>query len=261
MIPPGTSPEARHCPACNQLIGPNIRYCPHCGAYLNPVKDIRKSQRIGRERWRAVKGVILFYMILLGVSLTCFWMPKDWRVSWQLCAVLICATVIIGYWKISRTKLVYLFDSRVTLLRDICMGLGLLVPMLAINIAYHTAFRKLLGVEAHRITEPYFEAGCSTGWVILTACLSPAILEEIAFRGLIQERLRKHLGSRNAFLLTAAMFAIIHKAVFSLPYFFLLGLFLGWLRNRSGSLLPCMFAHFFHNLAILLLELYGGFPW
>lgn len=261
MIPPGTSPEARHCPACKQLIGPNIRYCPHCGAYLNPVKDIRKRRRIGLEQWRAVKGTILFYMILLGVSLTFFWLPKDWRVSWEIFAVLIEATVIIGYWKISRTKLVYLFDGRWTVLRDIGMGLGLLIPMLAINYAYHTALIKILGIEAHRITEHYFEAGCSIGWIILMVCFSPALLEEIAFRGLIQERLQRHLGSRNALIITAAMFAIIHKAVFSLPYFFLFGLFLGWLRNRSSSLLPCMFAHFFHNLAIILLELYSGFPW
>ena len=53
--------------------------------------------------------------------------------------------------------------------------------------------------------------------------------------------------------IAAALFAIIHQSVVSMPVLFVVGLYLGWLRHRSGSLLPCVLAHFGHNFAIVQL--------
>jgi len=57
--------------------------------------------------------------------------------------------------------------------------------------------------------------------------------------------------------LRAAMFpffAIIHSNWLSIPYLFGLGLVLGILRQRSGSLLPGMVVHMIHNSWIVLFE-------
>jgi len=55
-------------------------------------------------------------------------------------------------------------------------------------------------------------------------------------------------------LVKAIIFAVIHQAVLSWFRLFLMGLLLGWLRNRGRSLVPCMIVHFLHNLAVIVLE-------
>jgi membrane protease YdiL (CAAX protease family) len=85
--------------------------------------------------------------------------------------------------------------------------------------------------------------------------VAPAVLEEIMFRGVLQGRLLALLGLRTGLLTTAAAFAACHGGTAALPIHFGLGLYLGWLRQRSGSLLPGMLAHFAYNATIVLLEI------
>ena len=42
-------------------------------------------------------------------------------------------------------------------------------------------------------------------------------------------------------------------------YLLFMGWYLGWLRNRSGSLVPGMLVHFTHNLLALLATYYPPF--
>lgn len=90
------------------------------------------------------------------------------------------------------------------------------------------------------------------GWAIFVLAISPALLEELAFRGLLQGRLMALLGARNGLVVGAAAFAICHGPTAALPLHFGLGLYLGWLRERSGSLLPGMLTHFGYNALIVL---------
>lgn len=83
---------------------------------------------------------------------------------------------------------------------------------------------------------------------------TPAVLEELIFRGLIQGRLMALFGRFQGLFVTAAAFAIVHGAPAVLPIHLSLGLYLGWLRERSNSLLPCMLMHFLYNGALVWLE-------
>jgi membrane protease YdiL (CAAX protease family) len=88
-----------------------------------------------------------------------------------------------------------------------------------------------------------------TLFVVATA---PAVLEEVMFRGVLQGRLLALLGRRAGLLTTAMAFALCHGAPAVLPIHFAGGLGLGWLRERTGTLLPGMFAHFVYNGAIVV---------
>lgn len=96
------------------------------------------------------------------------------------------------------------------------------------------------------------------GWppwsAVVLVVLCPAVFEEIAFRGFLQERLTALMGSRDALLLQGALFAILHMAPVVLPSHFFIGLCLGWLRNRTRSLVPGMLVHGAWNLTVLLQE-------
>lgn len=87
------------------------------------------------------------------------------------------------------------------------------------------------------------------------AVLVGPFLEEVVFRGLLQTLLIDTLGRRfrwTAVLIAAAVFALIHAGPVSWhgwPGLFVLGVVLGWLYERTGSLLPCYLAHALFNAA------------
>ena len=49
----------------------------------------------------------------------------------------------------------------------------------------------------------------------------------------------------------AALFAVLHFSLLSLPYLFMVGLLLGWAKWKTGSLYPSILVHFLHNLIVL----------
>lgn len=130
-------------------------------------------------------------------------------------------------------------------------GIAILLPMLALNDVWHDFLRGLAGVEGESFIDTLRDAGVKEGALILSIAVFPAITEEIAFRGLLQHWLLLAVRASTALVLTAALFAAIHFSIVSFPYLFVVGLILGWMRWRTGSLWPPMTVHFLHNLAVL----------
>ena len=82
---------------------------------------------------------------------------------------------------------------------------------------------------------------------LLVMAVSPALLEEVIFRGMLQGRLMALYGRNLGLFVTATAFALVHGQPAVLPIHLSLGLYLGWLRERSNSLLPGMLMHFIYN--------------
>lgn len=95
----------------------------------------------------------------------------------------------------------------------------------------------------------------ATTLMVISAVVFAPILEEIIFRGLVQSALLAWLGWQSRWLaifIAAAVFSLIHAGVASwhvLPGLFILGLILGWLYEKHGSLLPSVVLHVLFNLA------------
>jgi membrane protease YdiL (CAAX protease family) len=83
----------------------------------------------------------------------------------------------------------------------------------------------------------------------------PAVIEEIAFRGLVQHWLHAAISPFRAMVLASALFTALHFSVLSAPYLFALGMVLGWAKWKTGSLYPSMLIHLVHNLVVL--EFFG----
>jgi sodium transport system permease protein len=91
--------------------------------------------------------------------------------------------------------------------------------------------------------------------LLLLGAVVPAICEEALFRGLIFGALRG-MGAGWALLLSSLLFGLAHGSVYRLLPTFTLGMVMGLLRWRSGSLLPSMVFHGLHNgLAVTLIFL------
>jgi hypothetical protein len=99
--------------------------------------------------------------------------------------------------------------------------------------------------------QPYLDAGC--GWlaIIGITAVYPAIIEELAFRGIIVPGLRRVLSDKETIAVSGMMFMILHLNVLSAPALLAGGIILGYMRIRSGSLWPGVLTHFTHNALIL----------
>jgi sodium transport system permease protein len=91
----------------------------------------------------------------------------------------------------------------------------------------------------------------SIPWTVLALIILPALCEEIAFRGLILTGLRRRFRTWTAVLLGAFLFSLYHMNVFQLLPTFFLGVVLGLLTVRSGSVLPAILFHMLHNTLLV----------
>lgn len=93
----------------------------------------------------------------------------------------------------------------------------------------------------------------------LALCVLPAVGEELLFRGALQGLMRP-CGSPAAVFGPALLFALLHLDLAQAITAFLCGLFLGWLAERTGSILPGMLLHFINNciaFADIYLQMYA----
>jgi membrane protease YdiL (CAAX protease family) len=91
---------------------------------------------------------------------------------------------------------------------------------------------------------------------LLLAVFTP-IVEELAMRGVILGGLQRALSDNEAIVAAALMFAIMHMSVIETPELLVLGLALGFVRVRSGSLWPCFLLHGMHNAFCFAGERWG----
>ncbi len=83
---------------------------------------------------------------------------------------------------------------------------------------------------------------------MLVIGLGPGIAEEMLFRGYIQSRLRERWGPGLAILCTSLLFGIMHLDPLQGSFAFGMGIFLGYLTERAGTILPAMICHAANNI-------------
>jgi len=87
----------------------------------------------------------------------------------------------------------------------------------------------------------------------LFAAIFGPVAEEIFFRGFMYPAIRKKLGVAAGLMLTSAVFAGLHAHIVGFMPIMALGMLLGYLYEKTGSLVSSMSVHIFHNLAMVSL--------
>lgn len=123
--------------------------------------------------------------------------------------------------------------------------LAALAPLLWLNATYHGWVERAVQIQNDGMEPLRNSLGMPA--LILLMAVSPAILEEIAFRGLLQHWLRVAISPVKAVLLASALFMAMHFSPVSAPYLLLAGLTMGVAKYHSRSLYPSMVIHFLHN--------------
>ena len=115
--------------------------------------------------------------------------------------------------------------------------------------SYIEAMKDLLQLES--ISLPF---------LLFALALTPAICEEVLFRGALLSGLRKRLPLWALMIVIGLLFGIAHLSVYKVVATGLSGALLAYLVWRTGSIFSSMIVHFSLNAGALLLERGKLFP-
>ena len=205
--------------------------------------------------WEELKRLTWIFGLFLATS---FAFGIAWRSThspWLDVAATVSQALIVLVAVASRwSKLEFLFRFHAGSLRD---GL-ILILISVVFVALATGYFKLLeyfGVPLYTSTAMFTAAEWPLWSIFLLVSIAPAVLEELAFRGVIQSSLERMLTARDAWLIQAALFSVLHLHPLMFPSHFLMGLCFGYMRRRSRSIYPGMLLHACWNGLVVLQEL------
>lgn len=107
------------------------------------------------------------------------------------------------------------------------------------------------------LLENEFDQLLSSRMGYFTLALLAPLAEEIVFRGAVLKALLGSYRPWTAIVVSAVFFALAHLNPAQMPHAFAIGLLLGWMYYRTGSILPGMAYHWFNNsVAYVLYNVY-----
>jgi hypothetical protein len=176
-------------------------------------------------------------------------MPPLWNIATMvLFSIATIAVFLKARWfKVSRTYL--LSRPWGVLAWCVVASLGAIVPSLLLQglMPEWSGWAKELADE----TEEQLVRLMSVPGGYMVIALLPPVVEEMVFRGcVLKSLLRWKPRHRWAMIaLSALFFALVHLNPAQMPHAFLIGLLLGWMYMRSGSIVPGVAYHWANNTA------------
>ena len=97
-----------------------------------------------------------------------------------------------------------------------------------------------------------------SGWIdvallMISVAIVTPIAEELMFRGYILDSIRRIHGDWPAIIGSALLFGLVHIDPFTVGQAFIGGVIYGWIRIKTGSLLPSIACHVMWNIMALSL--------
>jgi membrane protease YdiL (CAAX protease family) len=106
-----------------------------------------------------------------------------------------------------------------------------------------------------QLAAPVGRAAQALYWLNLTVI--PAVFEEVAFRGILMQSLRR-FGDGFALFVSSVLFALAHILPLKMPNAFLMGLVIGYFVLFTGSLRIGVAIHLVHNVTMILMSMLSG---
>src|SRR5262249_45366592 len=172
-----------------------LRRCPHCGArweLVEPEDNPFRLPRPGKEARQAFFHILGLYAVMMVVTIAAVaiqivlhFQAEQTEEEARRSALIVLVTVeailtalpILGVCLIRVPPLAP--RPRAERLVAWVWGLPVLALLLGINVAYHFALRRLVGV-------PEEVGGLEKNvWTVLLICVQPAVVEELFFRYLV----------------------------------------------------------------------------
>jgi membrane protease YdiL (CAAX protease family) len=220
-----------------------------------PVADLPSIGAKVALYWREIKrvgwlfGLLLLSSFLLGMASRLDSSPWPEAITSAVDAALVFGFMISRFRTLAPLLMFPRVDGRATL-ELVLASLGF-----ALLLGGYFALLKHMGVPTVDYIRGYEKAHWPMWSMFALVSVVPAVVEELAFRGVIQSSLEQVGSGLEAWLIQAALFSVLHLSPIIFPSHFLMGLWFGWLRRRTQSVYPGMVMHGLWNAMVLIAHL------
>lgn len=240
--------SASKCSRCRGPLRDGARFCPACGA-ATVVQTQRIARMETRLRTQASRRVAASIVVFGGVLASMIVASSSFEEASAHALAASIGFVVTGLVAIAMLGQGAARASAplATSVRDVLLAVPAGLVCVVVAIAYVRGLRLALGAPD---AEP---DALRAADVVAFVVLAP-LVEEWLTRGIAWFALREATSPRATLWTTSALFTLMHGlqgGLFVLPHRLFGGLVLGWLRQRSGSIVPGIVAHVVWNACAL----------
>ncbi|AYL95980.1 CPBP family glutamic-type intramembrane protease [Mucilaginibacter celer] len=243
--------QTRYCSQCGALNFISVRFCGSCGHRQSEIN----AEQSRPNNWQQLQQAALFYGINILVCALSSFVNYFKDIGWSLIVeVVIAGTAVIFF--------AYNWDDCKKLLRWPSFSWQKLAGYCAIamigGVIVHYSVT-WINVTVFSRDGDYYSTfkGLPGGAFLLIFFLAvtPALFEELGFRGYLLKNLLNIADTGQAVFMSAFLFAIIHFSFISLFWLIPFALLLGYTRVKENTIWYGICIHFCFNLTACLFEL------
>lgn len=223
-----------------------------------PVKPDKEERRQIRKKYNIAAAVLLVNIIIfngLAVGSALFKDSPVWNSEFFSTAFSCCVPIISEITAIIVGIKVIGIDFKPLITRNGFNG-GTVLKLMTLALGLQTAasilasligaMLKAFGLEPRPVDLSATESLPANLLMYFYACLLGPVLEELLYRGVLLQSMRKY-NERFAVFLSAAIFGLMHQNYQQFILGFLIGIPLAVVTIKSGSIIPAIFTHIVVN--------------
>ena len=134
-------------------------------------------------------------------------------------------------------------------------AIALTIPVLVLAISSLLDFLVWLVPLSDWEVAMFARMGSGSFSNVVYACVLAPVLEEMLFRGIILRSFLRQYAKWTAIVGSATLFGFAHMNIYQFVGALIMGVFLGWLYERTRSLLPCIALHATFNSTVTAMDL------
>lgn len=211
---------------------------------------------IALKKWVPIIVILLFFFLQTTVSIPLFFVTK-FKPEWNITALGM-GLLLANLMMIALVHAMKFYNAK----RTFRNNLSPLLTAIAVVAAILGAFGGNIANEAlalPNLMEQAFTDMSKNIISILAIAIIGPIAEEIVFRGAIcRSLLKKGVPTGLTILISAMVFGLIHVNPAQVPFAFIMGLALGYIYCRTGSLVATIITHILNNsISVIFMAIYG----
>ncbi len=246
-----TALAENHCVHCHLPIAGDSRFCNHCGLRQD-LPDIADAER--KQQRLAMLSV--FFGIQLLVCLIAKFSKETPSLARLFLFDAIFTIVTIAFYLLLQKELKHLFKwPNFSISKIFSYASSSIIAAILVNYAVKWVNRTIFDSETYYYTA-FSHLKYAKLVTILVVALEPAITEELAFRGILQQGLYKVVDKKQAMYIAAFLFALMHLSFISFLWLFPFALWLGYVRMKEDTLWYGVVIHFCFNTTACFLEFF-----
>jgi len=243
--------NTQFCEECEVPVADEQRYCHNCGAYLSA-----EAVTINIFNNTALRQIFIFYFIYLFICLVvkhASWFNSYDEIFW---VEIVLAIITLRFVWLNRREMRPVLRLR-NFKWNILFGVIALSAIASCLVSFSV---REVNVTFFDTDVSYYEAYKIYAYpiplMLYSIALTPAIFEEMAFRGVMYNYCASFLDERLVVAVTAFLFAIMHLSLISLVWLIPFGFFIGHLRRKYNTIWYGVAFHFIFNFTACMIDLY-----